>query len=313
MSLSTIGNGLPVSFEYMDAYNSIQNPSTLHASDTGLSRFFQRHLLQRAISQFKWKMPDYWAENYVLYCVYCWGYISVINTNKFGIIPQGCSLKGYNVMYQPRQAVISNPLLRGIVEPVIGKECEIIRLQPDYAGVWDLVSFYADMMALTAATAGSNIVASKLAYIYGSQNKAFSESFKKVFDEIASGQPAIVIDKQLLDENGRPTWFTFSNNLRSNYIAGDLLEDLKKWEKMFDTEIGIPVTNTEKKERLVSGEVNSNMLESYTRVELWLDTLKKCCDKVNAMFGDIISVDWRIDPKEMVQGDVEGSDNKNGT
>lgn len=307
MSINMMGEGAPIAFDYANMYNSNFNPSTMHAQDTGLGRFFQRYLLQRAVSQFKWEMPDTWEENYFLYCLYCWGYVAVVNTDKYGVVPQGCSLTGYNVMYGPTNCVIANPLLKGIKEPIIGKQCSLIRLQPDYGGVWDLVTFYADMMACTSATAGSNIMASKLAYLFVTQNKASKESLEKAFDQIASGKPAVFIDKNLTDvETGKPNYFTFANNLKSNYIASSLLEDLKEWERRFDTELGIPHTNTDKRERLVSGEVNANVNESFTRVEMWLESLKKGCKQTNELFGDIIHVDWRVDPHKIMEGNRYG-------
>lgn len=306
-SMNYTGAGAPFMFDYKNVYNSMFNPSTMHASDTGLSRFFQRYLLQRAVSQFKWTMPEHWERNYFLYCLYCWGFVAVINTDKFGVIPQGCSLKGYNVMYAPTNAVIANPLLHGIREPLIGRQCSLIRLQPDYGGVWDLVSTYADMMAMTMSTAGSNILSSKLAYMFVSDNKSMNESLKEMYDKVASGQPAVFIDKNMIDDaTGKPRYFTFANNLKSNYIATSLLEDLKEWERRFDTELGIPHTNSDKKERLVTGEVNSNVTESFTRVELWLEELQKGCDITNQLFGDILHVDWRVDPHEMMETQNNG-------
>lgn len=309
MTLNDAGIGAPYTFNYANVNTSIHNPSTMHTSDVGLTWFFERYLLERAMSNFKWSMPDTWEKYYALSCLYCWGYFVIVNTDKFGVIPQGCSLKGYNVMYAPTHAVIANPLLKGILTPVIGTECALIRLQPDYGGIWDLISFYADMMSMTAATAGSNIMASKLAYLYFTGNKAASESYKKIFDGVLRGEPASVVDKCLLDDNGKPTYQLFTNNLRANYIAHDLLEDLHEWERRFDTEIGIPHTNTEKKERLVTGEVNSNITESRTRVEMWLETLQEGCNTANKLFGDIIHVDWRVNPNEMVNLSAGGDSN----
>lgn len=307
--VSTIGNGAPFFYDYQNAYASIHNPSTMHATDTGLSRFFQRHLLQRAISNFKFTLPDYWAENYFLYCLYCWGYVAVINTDKFGVIPQGCTLKGYNVMYQPYQAVIVNPLFDKTYELTIGKECALIRLQPDYGGVLDLVTTYADIMAMTMETAGVNVMASKLAYVVATERKGLAESFKAMFDDVLSGKAAVVVDKQLLTEDGKPSWFTFANSLKSNYIAGDLLQDLQEWERRFDNEIGIPHTNTLKRERLVAGEVNGNAAESYSKADMWLDSLKKSFDQANRMFGLDLKVEWRVNPMELVETSEGGADN----
>lgn len=286
---------LPFYYDYKNAQNSTVNPSTVHVRDTGLQRYFARYLLQKTISVFKWDMPKTWSKNYLLYTLYCWGYVAVINTDKFGVIPQQCTLGGFDVFYQPKFATVANPLLRGILNPVIGKQCELLRLQPDYGGVMDIVNFYADMLALSAETASTNLLNSKLAYVFASDGKAGAESFKKLYDQIASGEPAAYIDKNLYRDDGTPTWNFFNQNLKETYIAGDILNDMRLWEMKFDNEIGIPTTNTTKKERLITDEANSAIEESRTKAQLWLDELQESCRKINNMFGIRLWVDWRED------------------
>ena len=284
---------LPFYYDYKNARNSTINPSTVHVRDTGLQRYFARYLLQKTISVFKWDMPKTWSKNYMLYTLYCWGYVAVINTDKFGVIPQQCTLGGFDVFYQPKFATVANPLLRGILNPIIGKQCELLRLQPDYGGVMDIVNFYADMLALSAETASTNLLNSKLAYVFASDGKAGAESFKKLYDQIASGEPAAYIDKNLYRDDGTPTWNFFNQNLKETYIAGDILNDMRLWEMKFDNEIGIPTTNTTKKERLITDEANSAIEESRTKAQLWLDELQESCRKINSMFGTNLWVDWR--------------------
>lgn len=286
---------LPFYYDYKNARNSTINPSTVHIRDTGLQRYFARYLLQKTISVFKWDMPKTWSRNYLLYTLYCWGYAAVINTDKFGVIPQQCTLGGFDVFYQPKFATVANPLLRGILNPIIGKQCELLRLQPDYGGVMDIVNFYADMLALSAETASTNLLNSKLAYVFASDGKAGAESFKKLYDQIASGEPAAYIDKNLYRDDGTPTWNFFNQNLKETYIAGDILNDMRLWEMKFDNEIGIPTTNTTKKERLITDEANSAIEESRTKAQLWLDELQESCRKINNMFGISLWVDWRED------------------
>lgn len=286
---------LPFYYDYKNARNSTVNPSTVHVRDTGLQRYFARYLLQKTISVFKWDIPKTWSKNYLLYTLYCWGYVAVINTDKFGVIPQQCTLGGFDVFYQPKFATVANPLLRGILNPVIGKQCELLRLQPDYGGVMDIVNFYADMLALSAETASTNLLNSKLAYVFASDGKAGAESFKKLYDQIASGEPAAYIDKNLYRDDGTPTWNFFNQNLKETYIAGDILNDMRLWEMKFDNEIGIPTTNTTKKERLITDEANSAIEESRTKAQLWLDELQESCRKINNMFGIRLWVDWRED------------------
>lgn len=280
-------------YDEINALTIQQSPSTVHVTNTGLSRFFQRYLLQKAISVFEWKMPKTWAKNYFLYSLYCFGFLAVFNTDKFGAIPQACGLRGYNVMYQPTHAVITNALLTGIIEPKIDSQCVLFRLMPDYGGIWDMVSFYADMMALCAEAAGVNALNSKLSYVFAAGNKAAAESCKKMYDRVASGEPMVVVDKDLFGTDGKPMWAAFEQNVGQNYIIDRLLADLRKWELQFMTAIGIKNANTDKKERLITAEVEANEQETQCLAELWLEELQQCCEKTRAMFGIEISVDWR--------------------
>ena len=69
---------------------------------------------------------------------------------------------------------------------------------------------------------------------------------------------------------------------------------------------------SDKKERLITAEANAKNFECRCKAELWLDTLKKCVEKVNRMFGTSISVNWRHDVS--VMGGVDnGNNDTNGT
>lgn len=284
---------IPVLYDYKNTYNSMIEPSTVHVANTGLGFYFRKYLLQKAISVFKWSLPETWAENYFLYVLYCRGSLAVVDTDKYGVIPQGCSYRGYNVFYQPTHAIISNPLLMGIIEPQIGTQCSIIKLQPTFTGIYDIISYYADLMALVTETLGTNLLNSKLSYVFGAESKAQAESFKVMFDQVASGEPATFVDKKLFKDDGSPAWFTFAQDLRQNFIAPELLEALRTIEVMFDRDIGIPQVNDDKKERLTSFDIKANNIETFSKCELWLETLKKGIKETNDMFGLNISVDWR--------------------
>lgn len=290
------------------------SPSYIHV-DGSLSRFFRRYLLETAISVFEWKIPKLWAKNYLLYCIYGLGYIAVIDTEKYGVIPQQCGLGGYNVFYQPAFALITNPRIKTAkTEYAIGSECEIIQLQPDYGGVMDLVSYYGDMMALCAQSAATNITNSKLAYIFATDHKAAAETFKKLADQVNLGKPAMAVDKELFDDQGKPRWTTFSQNLTQNYIADKIMLDLQKYQAEFMRAVGIPTVGMEKKERLITDEISIGNSETKNRADLWLEMLQIGCDKVNQLFGDRlespISVDWRYNPEPEEVVDNAGMDER---
>ena len=128
-------NGIPVSYDYKNKYNAGRNPSTVHAKNSGLSWFFKRYLIEKVISVFEWDgIPETWAKDYFFYTLYLAGNVAIINTDKYGVIPQHCGLGGFTVQYQPYYVTIANPLFQSR-ELTIGRECEVIRLQQDEARI----------------------------------------------------------------------------------------------------------------------------------------------------------------------------------
>lgn len=295
--MSKTGNNFPFFYRYDNAVNGTILPSFIHISNTAVANFYKRYLTQKAISQFKFTLPKTWNRDYFLYTLYIWGFVAVVRTDKFGVIPQGCTLMGYDVFYRPTNAVISNPLLKGIIQPRIGKECTLIKLQPDYGSIWDMIDFYGNMLALSAEAASVNLMNSRLAYIFLTSNKQGAETMKKALDKILSGEPGVFVDKDMFrDENGELNWNLFEQNLSNNFIAPEILETMRTWEEKFDAEIGIPTTNTQKKERLVTGEVEANQAEAETRLKLWYEGISKGIEETRDMFGipeNELKVEWR--------------------
>lgn len=292
--------GVPIFYDYNNAIVSQRKPLQIFTQNNGLAWYYQRYLLQKAMSVFEWELPDNWTKfrgkDYFLYVLYCFGFAAVIKTDKFGVIPQACTLGGFGVFYEPKWAVIRNPLLKGIIQPVIGKECELIKLQPDYGGLMDIVYQYAEMMALASQAVSVNLINSKFAYVFAADNKAHAESFKKMYEDVASGNPATVVDKNLFNPDGSPNWQLFVQNLKQQYIASDILSDMKKIEAEFDTRIGIPNANTDKRERLITDEVNANNAGTNALAAQWLTSLEDSIDRVKNMFGsdvEKLSVKWR--------------------
>ena len=282
-------------YDFINRYNSCFNPSTIHCKNTALVNYFTRYLLQKVLSVYKWNLPDRWAANYFLYTLFCRGYIAIFNTEEFGTICNECELYGYNVFYQPSEVVIANPLLPGINNFKIDQDAVLIALQPDYGSILDLVSVYADLLAMSLETAGINMLNSKTSFIFYTDSKSASESYKKLYDQIASGAPMTVVDRDLFNDDGSLRYEMFTQNVGQNYITDKILNDMRTIENMFNTDIGIPNANTMKRERLITDEVNANNVDTNAKIALWLDNMQKGIDKANEMFGLDLSVDYRYD------------------
>ena len=270
-------NNLPIYYQQENVITAMQSPGILHCRNTQLVNVFKRYLYQEAIATIKADIPDNWNRDYFLYTLFALGYIAVVNTNKYGVICQFCGLYGQDIYYAPTNVTISNPLLTGILQPRIHVQCEVLKLTPDYCGIDDL--------ALCAENVDMNLINSKLAYLFLAGNKSASATFKTLFDDIASGKPAVVIDKSLVREDGSLCIELFNQHLKETYIASDVLEDMRKIRADFNTVIGIPNANTDKRERLIKDEVNANNTETKSRLDLWVDSLNECAAKANKMFG----------------------------
>lgn len=291
----------PYSYGLIDLYNSKIVPSTVHINNTGVAWYFRRYLWQKAISVFKWELPKSWSRDYFLYTLYGAGYICVTDLPEgYGVMPQWATLTGYNIFYQPKQALITNPALKtGAQRRTIDEDCVIIKLEPDYRGIADMVEYYVGKLSLSSEAIDMDLINSKLSYIFAAKNKALAESFKKLFDRVMQGEPAVVIDKELMDENGNPTWQAFTQDLKNNYIVTDLLADMQELFEQFSVEVGLPRSNLDGRERVSRYDVTANSLDTRSRAALWLDSLQEGCERVNSMFPQIkINVDWREQPNE---------------
>ena len=274
-------------FYYQNANQQMANnqPSYIHVNNTALAQMFKRWLLQDAIAVYNWTVPKNWNKNYMLYCLYCWGFFAVLNTYKFGIIPQGGTLSGYNVMYQPSHVMIANPLIQRAERLAIGSETEIVCLKDDYCGIMDLINWYGDLLALAAETSATNLVNSKLAYIFVTDSDKGAQTFYKLYDKIMSGQPAVVGDKSLLKRNGDVAFQTFAQNLGQNFVAKDILDVMRQLKDEFCTEVGIPNANKSKRERMITAEAESNDVEVSNKAHATLERLQEGCLRVHELFG----------------------------
>ena len=305
----------PVLYDFRNIYNSSFNPSTIHTQNTELFYYYGSYLFKKIMSVFEFEgLPETWPENYFKGVLFGKGYLVVFKHPDFGVIPQNCSLSdNYTIFYQPKRAIVTNPFLNKSIELSVGMDCEVIKIQPDYRSVLDIVSFYADMLAVSAEAMGMNLLNTKVSYVFMAENKAQAETFKKAYDRLASGDPFVVIDKSLMNEDGSVNWQMFEQNVGQNYIVDRVLNDMKTIEDQFNTKIGIPNANTQKRERLISSEVESNDIDTAALVNVWLDTMREDLDKVNKAYGLNISVRYRYEDYMRKGGEADGSDLDTGS
>lgn len=274
-------------YEFINTYDGRRSPQGTVENDLTTWYYF-RSLYQRALSVVDFTLPDGWNKNYFKNVLFGVGYIGIIPTADYGIIPQICNVSGYGLYLQPTKILVAQPLVN--FEGTRGENCEIIRLTPDYRGICDIVEHYAILLAKIHTSLTVSLVNSRLGLIAAAKNKSAAETLKVVAEKLSSGEPIVVVDKILkdndsMDGNTDPL-FTMAFDASNNYITNKLLDDYKTILSNFDNEVGIP-TLDDKKERRIEKEVNTMLSDSCARIETWKTALTESIADVKRVFPDL--------------------------
>lgn len=285
---------VPLNYEEINLECGTYSPSMVKSYNNLTFRLWQRALFQRAISTMEINLPREWrrSKDFFYWCLFAYGYVGCGTMAEIGRWFNPGSLSGYDFYYQPTTFYLMNPYLNRIWgkakdykhELKIGEECEIIKLTPDFRGIWDVITYYAEKIATIDVAINTAIINSKFAYIVGAKNKAAAEVLKKLFDNVAKGEPAVFFDKKLANDGTdkeEPWQALFRDSLKNNYIVTDLLQDFQTIINDFDTEVGIPTVPYFKKERMVTSEAESKQVDAMSRCIIWYDTLTNCFETVN--------------------------------
>lgn len=312
----------PFDFEAINRVEGSFFPSAVKPCNNVTYRLWVRNLIQKAQSVIELKnLPKQWVgdpKDFFWLCLFRLGYVAAWKTEKFGPIFQPCGLTGQSVYYQPTKATVSNPAL-GDVELEIGKDCELIKLTPDYMGIWDLITRTAERLSTLDVAIDMSIVNNKVPFIMGAKSKPMAAMIKKIMDKINRGEPTVVFDEVFSDTNSGKQLKTSDNpfsvfdreHLKNSYITTDQLKDAQTILNQFYNEIGIPTVPYQKMERMVNEEAQSQKVASSARLAVWLDCLTDSFDKYNDMFGTDIKVVPRFLTEEGESNELsESNDNR---
>lgn len=252
-------------------------PSDVDGVLNSAAMYYRYYLLKKLFGRFDFRIPDRWDKDYMLDALFMEGYFIVTDTEA-GIVPLRCGLTGINIYNHPTTAVVANPVL-GNFDRTIGVDCALVQLQANYGGVYPMINRYATMLAMCDSSIVVNLMNTKAAFVFGASNKAQAETFKKMYDEITCGRPAVFMKDGLNDES----LYTF--HVKENYIADDVQLLKRKLVNEFLTEIGINNTNLDKRERLTNDEVNANDQEVIANIQHWIDNITRGINDVNKMYG----------------------------
>ena len=279
---------IPTDYEGLNTYNSMRSVAGRVQNDLNTA-FYMRALYQRAIAGTRFKLPKAWrrSKRYFKNVLFSLGFIGVIDTPEYGVIPQICTFSGYGLYLQPVEMIVSQPLVQ--FRGTIGENCELIHLCGDYMGVWDIIEHFAILLSIAITSVDCSLINERLSLLAAAKNKAANETLKFLYEKISAGEPFAVYDKAIktdsLNENDEPIW-TFSQDVANQYISDKLLADIDTILMQFDKEIGIAALG-EKKERMLTDEIAMQNEDACARSSTWFENLSDSFDLVNELFPDL--------------------------
>lgn len=278
--MSSLFNGKNIPFDDMLRNFFAKRPKDVDGVANTSSLYYQTKLLKNVLARFEFGLPEGWDRDYFLEILFREGHITVTDT-AMGVVALRSGLTGINIYEHPTRAIFANPVL-GNFERTIDVDCAVIKLQYNYQGIGWLLQRYATLLAMCDSGIAVNLMNTKATYVFGATSKAQSESYKKMYDEITLGNPAVFVNGDAINKE-----MMFTMPAKENFIADDLQLLKRKIYNEFLTDIGINNTNLDKRERLTDDEVNANNEEVKFNIMHWYDNIMDGIKRANILFPEI--------------------------
>lgn len=257
---------------------------------------YYNRLLELAINMYEWKnLPDTVDERFLELTLFSDGMAVFFRDEILGELCLQCMIGGELDVYRipiDRTAYATN----GYQMRLNNQNSVIIFNNYTHTSSMLDVEMYARRLYEIERTIDVNVKAQKTPLIIrATENQRLT--MKNLYMQYDGNEPFIFGDNNL-DMDAIKVLPT-----NAPYVA-DKLNILKRqiWNEAL-TYLGIENSNTEKKERLVSDEVNSNLGGVAAQRFCRLNARRKAADQINKMFGLNIEVDFREEVKEMFKDD----------
>lgn len=261
---------------------------------------YYNHLAMISKVMFKWSnlphsIDEKWVEKYLFEDGKC----VIFKDEMLGWMVARCNVHGkLNVHGEPVQV---QPYGIGYTHKplTIGKDCIFIRNNDDMIPTYHFVIDYAWRLANITRTIDVNINAQKTPNFIACGEKQ-RLSLKNIFRQWNENEPLIVGDKTLegLD-------FMKVLDIEAPIVFPQLQIQKQTIFNEFLTMIGMNNANTEKRERLISNEVDANNEHITYAGDVYLKARERACEELKRVFDLDVTVERREQHKAEKEGDVE--------
>ena len=280
---------------YEEAYGI--KPNEVNAQNTQRTDFYKSFLWRLFLGSVKLDLPLKWSIDFFR-AVLFWGGGIAITELDGAIVPFSYSIKTRNKWKYPIDVEATGELSEEIGTRKVGEDCELIYMDsadfpnaPYSIGVESYIEIYAEKLANCDGAIDVNLLVSRTPYIFGCEDEKQVSDMKGLVNRIMSGAPAIYY-KMSRKANKSPQSKDLpllKTPVKENFVALDTQIAKRTIINEFLTGIGINNANTDKKERLITSEVEANDGEILAAVSLWQDNVNRGIDRAKALFADFFA------------------------
>lgn len=259
-----------------------------------------------ALNMFTWEnLPQTMNSRYIENALYETGLCLVNNDDNMSLISVPCNFgANMNINGESTEVITSGYNYVKTINYINNKECVLIRNNDLAKATRDYIANYAERMLEVEMCIRANINQQKFPWFINATEKT-KKSLEIIFEKVENFEPYILANKEIgLGENALEVL-----TMPTPYVADKLNEYKYELEREILTFLSLN-NNFEKKERLLTDEINSNNDFISTNAMLMYKNRLQACEEINKKFGLNVKV---LPNKEMIskyyQDDEEKEEN----